>query len=236
MFLFLIAIIACADVSENGNNGGCVENCGTVDPASEAELVVTASFLGVAENSDVVIDNEIAGSTGETITISDGIPTEVEVGILDGPTTTDGIPLHMLGPSWNETVWEGSSVVAPKQTVTGNLAEPQTVTAGFNLWRPDEYWTCDEVRSWEDGVHPGTPAMTAYTGGSSFHMPGVGVMVIDGVELSIEDHTSGEFTSPITATVVAVQDEAGEFYVTSTCFTSDGNGNKVDADGNIVSE
>lgn len=215
---------------------GCNDDCDTDDTSSEAkaELIVNSTFQNVVESGEVVVDEKTVGNTGETIFITPDVAIEVEVGILDGPRTTDNLPLHTLGPSWDETVWAGASVVTPKVPVTGDLTTPQTVNAGFNLWRPDEYWTCDKVRSW-DGDGNSDTWMSGYTNGNTFRLP-FGEVAVDGISFQLDTTFTGEFTSPITASATWVQDDVGDYYITYTCYKSDINGNKVDADGNPVSE
>lgn len=239
---------ACQDCGPSGHDldgdglcdADCIEDSGEDSSSEVGFLNVTAMILGTEVPTNVIVDGKVVGKTNEDIELPPG---DYTIAVGDDPkvTSTDGIPIVQIEEWAKDPTWSDSSWIAPPMagTVTAlesaKVIEPEN-TVPMNMWRPAEYWTCDEVRSWNGSELPGTPAMTAYLNGNSFHMPGVGAMVVDGISLSIAEHTTGEFTSPITATIVAVQDEAGEYYITSTCYKSDEDGNKVDADGNPVLE
>ena len=231
----------CGSCDQSVGSDQDTEDCSTCGddtsiPTAMAKLIVNSTFNANTEAGDVVepckvvIDEKTVGNTGEEIEIEPDIAIEVEVGILDGPRTTDDLPLHTLGPSWDETVWAGASVVTPKVPVTGDLATPQTVNAGFNLWQADTWWTCEGLRSWDGGTTIRT-AMTAYTNGSEFVLP-FGKVAMVGIAFSMTSSFTGEFISPIEA--IATDQQSETAFIGYQCFTSNEDGDKVDADGNIV--
>lgn len=222
------------DDSSSDCSTGCETGDSDTSSTEQALLKVSSSFLGVTEASKVIIDNTEVGSTDTVLEIPAGVEKTVEVGILDGPTASDQVPLHTLVSGRDGTEWlAGDSVITPPQPVTGDTEEEVDLAAPFNGYVPDGYWTCVGVRSWIEGDEGGvSTAMTTYTGGMNFHLPGVGTVVMNGIDFAVESYITGKLTSPVSATAIWQQDATN--FISYSCHASDENGISVDRGGNAI--
>jgi hypothetical protein len=181
--------------------------------------VTKATFLGVPDDCDVVVDEETAGPTGTNIPVTAEHTHTVGVGVIG----TDGLITHTLTDGWaGDSTWAGATVITPEWDVMLDPEATDEREVEFNLYpfHANDYWSCTNDRN------SSVSTDIAETDGATFHMPGIGEMNLSGVSIELDDSTSGSFISISEATVISVQSETSQ--ITQTCYSSDDEGNRID--------